>query len=113
MTNNQELACTCEREARNDNYKQLDTIILDVLMDIQPEDIQPEALLFDDLGCDSLDFVDITGRIERTYRIPFKFEELATELSISAERLTVGVLKRMIRYQLEKQEPENVRQENN
>lgn len=46
-------------------------------LEIDEEKIQPEALLKDDLGIDSLDFVDIVVIIERRFGFKIKPEEMA------------------------------------
>ena len=45
--------------------------------EIDEEKIHPEALLKDDLGIDSLDFVDIVVIIERRFGFKIKPEEMA------------------------------------
>lgn len=46
-------------------------------LEIDEEKIQPEALLKDDLGIDSLDFVDIVVIIERRFGFKIRPEEMA------------------------------------
>ena len=46
-------------------------------MEIEAEKIHPDALLKDDLGLDSLDFVDIVVIVERTFGFKIKPEEMA------------------------------------
>ena len=46
-------------------------------LEIYEEKIHPEALLKDDLGIDSLDFVDIVVIIERRFGFKIKPEEMA------------------------------------
>ena len=36
---------------------------------VDPEDVQPNASLFDDLGAESLDLLDIVFRLEKTFNI--------------------------------------------
>ena len=47
-------------------------------LEIDEEKIHPEALLKDDLGIDSLDFVDIVVIIERRFGFKIKPEEMAS-----------------------------------
>jgi acyl carrier protein len=47
-------------------------------LEIEEENIKPEALLKDDLGIDSLDFVDIVVIVERKFGFKFKTEEMAS-----------------------------------
>ena len=46
-------------------------------LEFDEEKIHPEALLKDDLGIDSLDFVDIVVIIERRFGFKIKPEEMA------------------------------------
>lgn len=46
-------------------------------LEIDEEKIHPEALLKDDMGIDSLDFVDIVVIIERRFGFKIKPEEMA------------------------------------
>ncbi|MBP3788181.1 MAG: acyl carrier protein [Prevotella sp.] len=47
-------------------------------LEIEEENIKPEALLRDDLGIDSLDFVDIVVIVERKFGFKIKTEEMAS-----------------------------------
>ena len=46
-------------------------------LEIDEENIAPEALLKDDLGIDSLDFVDIVVIVEKKFGFKIKPEEMA------------------------------------
>lgn len=46
-------------------------------LEIDEEKITPDALLKDDMGIDSLDFVDIVVIVERNFGFKIKPEELA------------------------------------
>ena len=46
-------------------------------MEIETDKIAPDALLKEDLGLDSLDFVDIVVIVERTFGFKIKPEEMA------------------------------------
>ena len=48
------------------------------------EKIKPEALLKEDLGLDSLDFVDIVVIVERTFGFKIKPEEMADVKTVGA-----------------------------
>lgn len=45
-------------------------------IEIDENDIVPQALLYDDLGIDSLDFVDIVVIIEKTFGFKIKGEDM-------------------------------------
>lgn len=44
-------------------------ILLEVIVTLDEKDIRPEAKLTEDLGADSLDIVDITMYLEKTFGI--------------------------------------------
>lgn len=46
-------------------------------LEIEEENIAPDALLKEDLGIDSLDFVDIVVIVERNFGFKIKPEEMA------------------------------------
>ena len=45
-------------------------------LEVEPENITPDAKLKDDLGIDSLDFVDIVVIVERNFGFKIKPEEM-------------------------------------
>jgi acyl carrier protein len=47
-------------------------------IEIDENTLKPEALLKDDLGVDSLDFVDIVVIVERNFGFKIKAEEMGT-----------------------------------
>ena len=52
-------------------------------LEIDEEKIKPEVLLKDDLGIDSLDFVDIVVIVEKKFGFKIKPEEMATVKTLS------------------------------
>ena len=52
-------------------------------LEVEEEKIAPEALLKEDIGIDSLDFVDIVVIVERTFGFKIKPEEMAGVKTIS------------------------------
>ncbi|MDR1417105.1 MAG: phosphopantetheine-binding protein [Prevotellaceae bacterium] len=52
-------------------------------IEIEEKNIVPEALLKDDLGIDSLDFVDIVVIVERNFGFKIKPEEMADVRTLS------------------------------
>ena len=59
--------------------EEIEAIVKRFLMDeieVDEEVIVPEALLKDDLGIDSLDFVDIVVIVERNFKFKIKPEEM-------------------------------------
>ena len=66
--------------------KEIDEKVREFLIDdleIDEEKIAPEALLKDDLGIDSLDFVDIVVIVERRFGFKIKPEEMADVKTLS------------------------------
>jgi acyl carrier protein len=53
-------------------------------IEIDPELLKKDALLKNDLGVDSLDFVDIVVIVERNFGFKIKAEEMATVTTLGA-----------------------------
>lgn len=52
-------------------------------LEVEEEKIAPEALLKEDIGIDSLDFVDIVVIVERTFGFKIKPEEMTGVKTLS------------------------------
>lgn len=52
-------------------------------LEVEPENIAPDAKLKDDLGIDSLDFVDIVVIVERNFGFKIKPEEMTGVVTLS------------------------------
>ena len=52
-------------------------------LEVEEEKIAPEALLKEDIGIDSLDFVDIVVIVDRTFGFKIKPEEMAGVKTLS------------------------------
>lgn len=52
-------------------------------LEIEEENIAPEAKLKDDLGIDSLDFVDIVVIVEKNFGFKIKPEEMQNVITLS------------------------------
>lgn len=52
-------------------------------LEVEEEKIAPEALLKEDIGIDSLDFVDIVVIVERTFGFKIKPKEMAGVKTLS------------------------------
>jgi acyl carrier protein len=61
---------------REEIIKTTNTFLVDEI-EIAPEKIKDDALLKDDLGIDSLDFVDIVVIVEKHFGFKIKPEEMA------------------------------------
>ena len=60
--------------------EKIEEIVKDFLIEeieVEEDAINPEALLKDDLGIDSLDFVDIVVIVERNFGFKIQAEEMA------------------------------------
>jgi acyl carrier protein len=85
----------------------LSAILRDALR-IEPVKITPEARLFDDLGAESLDIVDIRFRVDEAFGFSTNLDELIRSLgdglSVSEmqEKLTVRSLVRYIKNCLQR-----------
>jgi acyl carrier protein len=53
-------------------------------LEIDEDKISPDALLKQDLGIDSLDFIDIVVIVEKTFGVKIKSEEMAGVKTFSA-----------------------------
>ena len=61
--------------------KEIEEKVIDFLineLEIEEENIFPDAKLKDDMGIDSLDFVDIVVIVERNFGFKIKAEDMAT-----------------------------------
>lgn len=61
---------------REEIVQKIDAFMVDEF-ELEAEQLQPEALLKEDLGIDSLDFVDIIVIIERNFGFKVKAEDMA------------------------------------
>lgn len=61
---------------REEVIKKINDFLIDEF-ELTPEQLKPEALLKNDLGIDSLDFVDIIVIIEKNFGFKVKAEEMA------------------------------------
>jgi len=58
----------------DDIYQRVKTIFIEEF-ELEPEQLVPEATLFDDLGLDSLDAVDMVVALEKEFGVKMKDEE--------------------------------------
>lgn len=61
--------------AREDTLERMRRVVADSLA-VKPSDIAPSSRLVDDLGADSLDFLDITFSIEREFSVKLRDSDL-------------------------------------
>jgi len=65
---------------------EIDEIVKNFLIEdieVDPDVIKPDAMLKDDLGIDSLDFVDIVVIVERNFGFKIKPEEMQNVTTLS------------------------------
>jgi len=67
-------------------YQKIQTTLVDAL-GVDEEDVTPEATLFNDLGAESIDLLDIVFRLERNFGIKIPRGELFPE-NVSDPELT-------------------------
>ena len=72
--------------SQNDNIRQKVVEVIAEEFELAPEDLTPEATLYDDLGLDSLDAVDLVVAMEKSFGV-----KLANEEAVKAVR-TMGDL---------------------
>lgn len=54
---------------KQERIAKINEILIDKLVINSPDELRPEARLTEDLGADSLDAIDITMQLERTFGI--------------------------------------------
>lgn len=77
--------------------EEITPIIADVLV-MEPEEVMPSSKFFEDLGGESIDFLDLSFRLERHYgvRMPVQAMAGSSDLPVDAQgRLTTEGLTRL------------------
>ena len=79
--------------SRDEIFKQVQEVLVDAL-GVDDDEITPEATLMGDLGAESIDFLDIVFRLEKTFGIKIPREELfpAENLMNNSELISNGKL---------------------
>ncbi len=70
-------------------YDRVKGIVVDALS-VEEDEVTPEARLTDDLGAESIDYLDIFFRIEKTFDITIERDELSVGSSASDEYVQDG-----------------------
>ncbi len=68
--------------SRDEIYKKVQEVLVDAL-GVDDEDVKPTATLREDLGAESIDFLDIVFRLEKTFSIKIPRGELFPENLLS------------------------------
>ena len=71
----------------NDIFERLKPLLVEVL-GVAPERVRPESVLVGDLGAESIDLLDLSFRIEETFKVTIQSNEIEHEAS---KRLPGGV----------------------
>ena len=79
--------------SREQIFQQVQEVLVDAL-GVDNEEVTPQATLMGDLGAESIDFLDIVFRLEKTFSIKIPREELfpAETLMTNPEYVTNGKL---------------------
>ena len=79
--------------SHNEVFQKVQEVLVDAL-GVDEEEVTPEATLMGDLGAESIDFLDIVFRLEKTFGIKVPREELfpAEELLNNPEFVSNGKL---------------------
>ena len=72
---------------RNDILSTLRTIIVDT-RGVEEDEVTPEANLFRDLGLESIDFLEISFRMEESFGFPFPTDDLGNLMGAVNESST-------------------------
>ena len=63
---------------RDDIYKKVQTVLVDAL-GVDEDEVKPDAVIRDDLGAESIDFLDIIFRLEKAFGIKIPRGEMMPE----------------------------------
>lgn len=64
--------------SREEIYKKVQTVLVDAL-GVDEEEVTPQAVIKDDLGAESIDFLDISFRLEKAFGIKIGKGEMMPE----------------------------------
>src|SRR6266513_6495788 len=64
--------------SRDEIYQKVQTVLVDAL-GVDEEEVKPNAVIRDDLGAESIDFLDIIFRLEKAFGIKIPRGELVPE----------------------------------
>jgi acyl carrier protein len=71
-------ANTMATMTRDDIYKKVQTVLVDAL-GVDEDEVKPDAVIRDDLGAESIDFLDIIFRLEKAFGIKIPRGEMMPE----------------------------------
>ena len=87
--------------SRDEIYSKVKALLVDTL-GVDEEEVTPEAIIKDDLGAESIDFLDISFRLEKAFGIKIgkvsrgKFEARAVEVVEAAQPLLQDLVRGML-----------------
>src|ERR1700733_834833 len=64
--------------SRDEIYKKVQGVLIDAL-GVDEEEVTPTAVIRDDLGAESIDFLDIAFRLEKAFNIKIAMNEMMPE----------------------------------
>lgn len=77
---------------RDEIFSRVKTVLIEALS-VDEEDVTPDAVIRDDLGAESIDFLDIQFRLEKEFGIKIpKGEMMPEDLASAAEFVQAGKL---------------------
>ena len=75
--------------SRDEIYKKVQDVLVDAL-GVDADEVTPDAVIKDDLGAESIDFLDIIFRLEKAFSIKIPRGEMMPENLASDPRLVQG-----------------------
>jgi acyl carrier protein len=75
--------------SRDEIYKKVQDVLVDAL-GVDADEVTPDAVIKDDLGAESIDFLDIIFRLEKAFTIKIPRGEMMPENLASDPRLVQG-----------------------
>lgn len=76
---------------RDEIYKKVQEVLVDAL-GVDEDEVTPNAIIKDDLGAESIDFLDISFRLEKTFGFKIARGELMPEMQNDANLVKDGVV---------------------
>ena len=75
--------------SRDEIYKKVQDVLVDTL-GVDEEEVKPDAVLRDDLGAESIDFLDISFRLEKAFGIKIQKGEMMPENLVNNPQYVQG-----------------------
>ncbi len=98
-----------DRNLRETVFQKVKEIVMEVL-DVEADEVAPDSTLIDDLGAESIDFLDLSFKIEKEFGVKFPEREIAQLASAVRDRRLV-VIEDLLKQQFDVTLSEEDRQE--